>query len=72
MPPTFNVRRIIMTDAKYRALAGMIDHWWSVYQEAVALGNYDLAENTYNVTLANAYEKFEEEMGYPYGGHNND
>lgn len=58
------------TNPKELALSQMIEHWWSVYQEAVAVGDYDLAENTYNVTLANAYEKFHEEMGYQYGEQN--
>ena len=51
--------------AKELALRQMIDHWHTVYNEAVEMGDYALAENTYNVTLPKAYEAFEREMGFP-------
>ena len=37
--------------AKELALRQMIDHWHTVYKEAVEMGDYALAENTYNVTI---------------------
>lgn len=62
----------MIIEHKQMALAGVIERCWRMYSEALCAGDIDTADDVYENMLPKAYDKYEQEMGYPYGGWKHD